>query len=94
MTYQICGPQNEVLKVIKATPGVVYAEVLGARDGDSIAYMIESAENIDVRKPLFYALAEKRWPIISMDVMGMDLEDVFLALINDKKNKNEKKGGK
>ena len=93
MTYHICGPQNDVLKTIKATPGVVYAEVLGARDGDSTAYLIESAENIDVRKPLFYAMAEKRWPIISMDVMGMDLEDVFLALITEKNTKN-KKGGK
>ena len=90
MTYHICGPQNEVLKAIKSTPGVVYAEVLGAREGDSTAYLIESAENIDVRKPLFYTMAEKRWPIISMDVMGMDLEDVFLALITEK----NKKGGK
>ncbi len=94
MTYNICGPQNEVLKLIKSTPGVVYAEVLGARDGDSTAYMIESAENIDIRKPLFFALAEKRWPVIGMDVMGMDLEDVFLALITEKKQKKEKKGGK
>ena len=91
MTYHICGPQNEVLKTIKSTAGVVYAEVLGNRDADSTAYLIESAENIDIRKPLFYAMAEKRWPIISMDVMGMDLEDVFLALIADQKNK---KGGK
>ena len=94
MTYNICGPQNEVLKLIKSTPGVVYAEVLGARDGDSTAYLIESAENIDIRKPLFFALAEKRWPVIGMDVMGMDLEDVFLALITDQKQKKEKKGGK
>ncbi|MBE6712465.1 MAG: ATP-binding cassette domain-containing protein [Ruminococcaceae bacterium] len=94
MTYHICGPQNEVLKVIKSTPGVVYAEVIGARDNDSTAYMIESADNIDVRKPLFYAMAEKRWPIIAMDVMGMDLEDVFLALITEKKINKPKKGGK
>ncbi len=94
MTYHICGPQNEVLKLIKATPGVVYAEVIGQREGDSTAFLIESAENIDIRKPLFFALAEKRWPVIGMDVMGMDLEDVFLALIMDKGQKKEKKGGK
>ncbi len=94
MTYHICGPQNEVLKLIKATQGVTYAEVLGQRDGDSVAYMIESAENIDIRKPLFFALAEKRWPVIGMDVMGMDLEDVFLALIADQNKKNVKKDKK
>ena len=92
MNYHICGPQNEVLKLIKSIPGVTYAEVLGQRDADSISYMIESAENIDIRKPLFFALAEKRWPVIGMDLMGMDLEDVFLALIQDRKNAG--KGGK
>ncbi|MBR5295409.1 MAG: ATP-binding cassette domain-containing protein [Clostridia bacterium] len=92
MTYKICGPQNEVLKLIKSTPGVVYAEILGQRECESTAYLVESAENIDIRKPLFFALAEKRWPVIGMDVVGMDLEDVFLALITDK-NKT-KKGGK
>lgn len=93
MTYHICGPQNDVLKLIKSIQGVVYAEVIGNRDGDSVAYMVESADNIDIRKPLFFALAEKRWPIIGMDVLGMDLEDVFLALISDR-DKKEKKGGK
>ncbi|MBR3838028.1 MAG: ATP-binding cassette domain-containing protein [Clostridia bacterium] len=95
MTYSICGPQNDVLKLIKSITGVTYAEVIGQRDGDSIAYMIESAENIDIRKPLFFALAEKRWPVIGMDVMGMDLEDVFLALIQDRSTKAKTgKGGK
>ncbi len=94
MIYNICGPQNEVLKLIKATAGVTYAEVLGQRDGDSVSYMIESAENIDIRKPLFFSLAEKRWPVIGMDVMGMDLEDVFLSLVSQQEKKSEKKGGK
>ncbi len=96
MTYNICGPQNEVLKLIKSIQGVSYAEVIGNRDGDSVAYLIESSDNIDIRKPLFFALAEKRWPVIGMDVMGMDLEDVFLALINDreKKERKEKKGAR
>ncbi|MBR2616035.1 MAG: ATP-binding cassette domain-containing protein [Clostridia bacterium] len=93
MTYNICGPQNEVLKLIKSIDGVAYAEVIGQREADSVAYMIESRDNIDIRKPLFFALAEKRWPVIGMDVMGMDLEDVFLALIQDR-GTNGKKGGK
>ncbi len=92
-TYNICGPQNEVLKLIKSISGVTYAEAIGQRDTDSTSYLIESAENIDIRKSLFFALAEKRWPVIGMDTMGMDLEDVFLALIQDK-NQNTRKGGK
>ena len=91
MTFNICGPQNDVLKALKAIPGVAYAEAIGNRDMDSTAYLIESEENLDVRKSIFYAMAEKRWPIIGMDVMGMDLEDVFIALTS----KGQKaKGGK
>ena len=94
MTFRICGPQNDVLKVLKATSGVAYAEALGPRDLDSTAYLIESEENVDVRKPIFFAMAEKRWPIIGMDLMGMDLEDVFIALTTKQKNQPRTKGGK
>ena len=91
MTFHICGPQNDVLKALKAVPGVSYAEAIGSRDADSTAYLIESEENLDVRKSIFYAMAEKRWPIIGMDVMGMDLEDVFIALTT---KKSAGKGGR
>ena len=94
MTFNICGPRNDVLKLIKSVPGVTYAEALGARDLDSISYLVESDDKIDIRKPLFFALAEKRWPLIGMDVMGMDLEDVFLALVDKKAKKPERKGEK
>ncbi len=93
MTYRICGPQNDVLKVLKATSGVAYAEALGTRDLDSTAFLIESEDNVDVRKPIFYAMSEKRWPIIGMDLMGMDLEDVFIALTS-KHDPARAKGGK
>jgi len=91
MTFHICGPQNDVLKALKAVPGVSYAEAIGSRDADSTAYLIESEENLDVRKSIFYAMAEKRWPIIGMDVMGMDLEDIFIALTT---KKSAGKGGR
>ena len=94
MTFNICGPKNDVLKLIRAIPGVTYAEILGARDLDSTSFLVESDDKIDIRKPLFFALAEKRWPLIGMDTMGMDLEDVFLALVDQKAKKGSGKGEK
>ncbi|MBE6591626.1 MAG: ATP-binding cassette domain-containing protein [Ruminococcaceae bacterium] len=82
LTMNICGPQNEVLKLLKNTEGVSYAEILGARESDSYAYLIEMKPGIDARKPIFYALSSKSWPIIGMENMGMSLEDVFISLIN------------
>ncbi len=95
MTYNVCGPKDEVLKLIRSIPGVTYAEIIGNRELDSTAFLVESDDKIDIRKPLFFALADKRWPLIGMDVMGMDLEDVFLALVDQKNRKEEaRKGGR
>ena len=82
----ICGPASDVLSLIKNLPGVVWCETLAERDGDAIAFAIEAKSGIDIRKALFYALAEKNWPIMGLEALGMSLEDVFIKLI-DKEGK-------
>ena len=81
-TAKICGPTREVLAMLKSKPGIVYAELLAERDGDAYTYMIESAVGIDVRKTLFYTLAEKNWPMIGMEALGMNLEDIFITIVD------------
>ena len=81
-TAKICGPSREVLAMLKSKPGIVYAEQLAERDGDAFTYMIESAVGIDVRKTLFYALAENGWPLIGLESMGMNLEDIFISIVD------------
>ena len=79
---KICGPQKEVLAMLRAKPGIVSAEVLGQRDGDAYSYSIESEVGVDIRKSLFYTLAEKNWPLVGMEAQGMSLEDVFIAIVD------------
>ena len=81
-TAKICGPQKEVLAFLKSRPGVVYAEVLAQRDGDAYTYMIESEVGIDIRKNLFFALAEKKWALIGLEALGMSLEDIFITIVD------------
>ncbi len=79
---KICGPQKEVLSMLRAKPGIVFAEVLSQRDGDAYTYTIESEVGVDIRKNLFYTLAEKNWPLIGMEALGMSLEDIFIAIVD------------
>ena len=79
---KICGPQKEVLAMLRSKPGIVSAEVLAQRDGDAYSYVIESEVGIDIRKNLFYTLAEKNWPLIGMEALGMSLEDIFIAIVD------------
>ena len=71
--------------MLKSRPGIVYAEAMPTRDGEAYVYMIESEVGIDIRKSLFYALAERNWPMIGLEAQGMSLEDIFITIV-DKSN--------
>ena len=87
LTLNICGPQSDVLKLLKGVQGVARAEIIGAADSDSFSYLVEMKPGIDVRKPIFYALSARGWPLIGMENVGMNLEDVFMDLIGSKKTR-------
>lgn len=87
---KICGPQREVLSMLRNMSGICYAEVLAARDGDAYTYMIESDVGVDIRKKLFFTLAEKKWPMIGMEALGMSIEDIFIAVV-DKSGNEERR---
>ncbi len=79
---KISGPQRDVLSTLRNLPGVTYAEVLAARDGDAYTYMVESEVGVDIRKKLFWTMAEKKWPIIGLEALGMSIEDIFIAVVD------------
>ncbi len=79
---KISGPQKEVLRHLRSLVGIVSCELHGEREGDAFTYDIESSPSIDIRKSLFRALADKGWPMLGMEPIGMELEDIFLKLIN------------
>ena len=78
----VSGAQSQVLALLKNVQGVIAAEALPERDGDAIAYAIEAQRGIDIRKPLFYALAENNFPIMGLEALGASLEDIFISLID------------
>ena len=88
---KICGPAREVLAMLKEKSGIVYAEQFAERDGDAYTYMIESAVGVDIRKSLFYSLAERGWPLIGLESLGMNLEDIFITIVDstDKPQRRE-----
>ncbi len=84
---KICGPQKEVLAMLKAKPGIIHAEALPQRDGDAYSYTVESEVGVDIRKSLFYTLAERNWPLVGMEALGMSLEDIFITIVDQTSTK-------
>ena len=80
LSVKICGPVKEVLSLLRGLPGVLSAESVGNLDADSTTFVVESENGIDIRKPLFSALAKNGWPLIGAEAANANLEDVFLSL--------------
>jgi ABC-2 type transport system ATP-binding protein len=91
LVAKIVGPQEEVLKAIRSLGGVKTADVLGKRDTDSISYLIESQDRVDIRKPLFALLSGRNWPLVGLEGMELSLEDIFMRLVGKEKDKEDKK---
>jgi len=89
---KIVGPEADVLKLLKGLPGVKYAEALGKRDTDSISYVIESEDRVDIRKPLFTALSRAGYIMIGLEGDQLNLEDIFIRLIEPMKEQKKKRG--
>jgi ABC-2 type transport system ATP-binding protein len=80
---RIDGPQASVLPALKKVSGVVYAEISQKYEDGSATYVLESKNNIDVRKPIFYMLAQNSWPILSLEYKGSNLEDIFISVVDE-----------
>ncbi len=94
LVAKIVGPEDEVLKTLRSIGGIKSADVLGKRDTDSISYLLESQDRVDIRKPLFYALSSKGWPLIGLEGVELSLEDIFIRLVGKEKEKEANKKGK
>ena len=73
---------EDVLKELRSMTGVRSAQVVGHNDTDSITYSVESEPNVDIRKPMFFRLASKGWAIIGLEGAEMNLEDIFIRLVD------------
>ena len=94
LNIKISGPSEEILSYLRNKEGVMYAEIIkDQRESDSTAFLVESQPNVDMRKALFFGLADKGWAIMGLEAMGISLEDVFIALVNEKVTKRQLRSG-
>ena len=79
-TLRILASKGEALEFLRKAEGAAKVEFKSSgKDGSSL-FMIQCKKGVDLRRTLFYSLAEKRWPILELNPIGASLEDIFIAL--------------
>lgn len=85
MTAKIGGHAPDVLAYLRDMEGIMYVELLkDQKDGEANSFLIEGQQGVDIRKPLFFALAQKNYPLVGLESHNVSLEDVFIALVNER----------
>ena len=81
-TARVIGPSKEIVQGLKSIHGIVSAELLPERDGEACLYSIECEMGSDVRKRIFMLMAERNWPMIGLEAVGMSLEEIFINIVD------------
>ena len=77
---KIAGPQNSVITALKNVYGVKYVEAGAQKEDDVFDYILESTNEVDIRKPIFFELAKYGYPVMEMKSLDLSLEEIFLQL--------------
>lgn len=80
LSLRVAGPEKSVIKVLNDIPGVKLAEYNGTKEQDTVDVLVEGDKDVDIRKPLFFALSRAQYPILQMKSMDLTLEEIFLQL--------------
>lgn len=83
LTVSIKGEKESVQNVISNIKNINTFKVESGKEKGSVDVVIETETGIDIREELFYALAEKKLPILEMQLSEKSLEDIFLELTQD-----------
>jgi len=79
---KIAGPKDDIIREIRRINGVLNVILANAQD-DVASVIVESQNEIDIRKPLFNLLAQKSWPLMEIQNLSASLEEIFITAVND-----------
>jgi len=84
LQFRIAGPQAQILSKLRSVDGVKSVNATIESEPGAFEYLVESAENVDVRRPIFNALSQAGYPILRLMNQDLTLEEVFVRLTEKK----------
>lgn len=86
---RIAAPEDQVVPVLSAIPGMLRVELQGSMEPGTVDVMIEAEQDVDIRKALFEECAKRGWYILVITPVGVSLEDIFLKLVDQSSVRSE-----
>ncbi len=81
LIVRIAGNRNTAFSILRGLAGIRRVEVSGEHEKGSCDFIVESQPSVDIRKPMFSALAAEGQAILMLKPLDVSLEDIFLKLV-------------
>ena len=81
LQVEVGGPSEDVLLLLRQIPGVT--DVSLRRQQNREVYFVRSREGQDLRDEISRQVISNGWSLLSMQMTGMSLEDIFLRLTTE-----------
>ncbi|NLX70538.1 MAG: ATP-binding cassette domain-containing protein [Clostridiales bacterium] len=85
LAVRVAGPERQVLKLIRGLAGIKSVESTGVKEPGTVDILVEAEKDIDIRRPVFYALSRAEYPILQMKPLDLTLEEIFLQVTTQEK---------
>ena len=85
----IKGDEAGIREVLGTIPGVLDVVVLPAPNKKTVSLRVTTEGQGDLRDDIFFAMAERRYAVVSMERSEHSLEEIFLSLTAKGKNRKE-----
>ena len=79
LRLSVRGNAEDISEVLSGIEGILDCKQLSEEDG-VIDLRLTVVKDRDLRDDIFFAMAERRIPVLTMEAEELDLEDIFLSL--------------
>lgn len=86
ISLTVKGDAPNVKDALGKIDGIEKTEISDSKESGCVDAILSVAEGYDVREAVFYTLAEKKLPMLSMHHSEKSLEDIFLTLTQEEIN--------
>ena len=88
LRLSVRGDAENISEVLSGIEGILDCKQLSEEDG-IIDLQLTVTKERDLRDDIFFAMAERRIPVLTMEEEELDLEDIFLSLTDSTPSEDE-----
>ena len=89
LSLLVKGDRDHIRILLGEIPGIREISITASKEQEGWEVNLSTEESTDIREEVFFKMADNHYPILEMKSKKVSLEEIFLELTEDNKNKSQ-----